>query len=59
MQHHVVDHACRSLSHVATLQGSMKQILALRSLSGWITPTSGVLLVCSGTYGLLSRVIPA
>ncbi len=37
----------------------MKQILALRSLSGWITPTSGVLLVCGGTYGLLSRVIPA
>ena len=43
------------------MQGSLKRVLALRELSGWMTPagTGGVLPLAGGTYTLLSRVLPA
>lgn len=43
----------------AYTQGAMKQLLALRQYSAWVTPASGALLVAGGTYTLLSRLIPA
>lgn len=42
------------------LQGAVRQaVLDMRKTSGWVTPTSGVLLVAGGTYALLSRLLPA
>ena len=52
---------CYTVGYVAplvlagTFTASMKQILAVRRWSGWITPTSGVLLVGFGVFSLLSR----
>ncbi len=43
----------------ASLQGSVKQLLALRRYSAWVTPASGALLVAGGTYTLLTRLVPA
>lgn len=37
----------------------MKQLLALRQYSAWLTPASGVLLLVGGTYTLLERLAPA
>jgi cytochrome c-type biogenesis protein len=37
---------------------SIKQILALRRWSSWITPASGVLLVGFGVFSLVSRLLP-
>ncbi len=37
---------------------SIKKILALRQWSGWITPTSGVLLVGFGVFSLITRFLP-
>lgn len=37
---------------------SIKQLLAIRQWSGWITPTSGVLLVGFGIFSLVSRLMP-
>lgn len=37
---------------------SIKKILALRQWSGWITPTSGVLLVGFGVFSLIIRFLP-
>lgn len=37
---------------------SIKQFLALRRWSGWITPTSGVLLLGFGVFSLLFRLFP-
>jgi cytochrome c-type biogenesis protein len=37
---------------------SIKQILALRRWSSWITPVSGVLLVGFGIFSLVSRLLP-
>lgn len=42
----------------ALFTGALKDILAVRQWSGFITPASGVLLLAGGTYSLLSRVIP-
>ena len=41
-----------------TFTASIKKLLALRQWSGWITPTSGVLLVGFGVISLLSRLVP-
>ena len=38
--------------------GRVKQLLALRQWSGWINPTSGVVLLIFGVVSLLNRVIP-
>jgi cytochrome c-type biogenesis protein len=38
---------------------TVKKILALRRWSGWITPTSGVLLVGFGVFSLLVRFLPS
>lgn len=38
--------------------GSIKKLLDLRRWSGWITPTSGVLLVGFGVFSLLVRLLP-
>ena len=40
----------------ATFAGALKQVLALRQWSAWVTPASGVLLLSGGTYTLLSRL---
>lgn len=37
---------------------SLKQMLAMRQWSGWITPASGVLLVGFGLFSLASRLLP-
>jgi cytochrome c-type biogenesis protein len=37
---------------------SIKQLLALRQWSGWITPASGILLVGFGLFSLASRLMP-
>jgi cytochrome c-type biogenesis protein len=42
----------------ALFTGALKNIMEVRTWSGWVTPASGVLLVAGGTYGLLSRVVP-
>jgi cytochrome c-type biogenesis protein len=39
-----------------TFVASLKRLLALRRWSGWITPTSGVILLVFGVFSLLSRV---
>lgn len=39
-----------------TVVTSLKRILALRQWSGWINPTSGVLLLGFGVFSLLTRV---
>ncbi len=41
-----------------TFTASIKKMLELRQWSGWITPTSGVILVGFGVFSLLSRVFP-
>jgi cytochrome c-type biogenesis protein len=38
-----------------TFTASIKKILEIRKWSGWITPTSGVLLVGFGVFTLMSR----
>ncbi|KAG2494435.1 hypothetical protein HYH03_007487 [Edaphochlamys debaryana] len=43
----------------ASFTGVVKQLLALRQYSAWVTPASGVLLVAGGTYTLLSRLVPS
>ena len=43
----------------ATFTGALKRVMSLRQWSGWITPASGVCLLAGGTYGLLSRTLPA
>nr|AAL84598.2 putative c-type cytochrome biogenesis protein [Chlamydomonas reinhardtii] len=43
----------------ASFTGTVKQLLALRQYSAWVTPASGVLLVAGGTYTLLSRLVPS
>ncbi|KAK9867225.1 hypothetical protein WJX84_011459 [Apatococcus fuscideae] len=43
----------------ATFTGAVKQLLEVRKFSAWVTPASGALLLAGGTYGLLSRVVPA
>jgi cytochrome c-type biogenesis protein len=53
---------CYAVGYVAplvlagTFTDSIKRILAVRQWSGWITPTSGVLLVGFGVFSLLSRI---
>ena len=52
-------HACRYVGPLlvaATFAGALKQVLAMRQWSGWVTPASGVLLLSGGTYTLLSRL---
>jgi cytochrome c-type biogenesis protein len=41
-----------------TFTASLKKFLELRRWSGWITPTSGALLVGFGVFSLLSRFFP-
>ncbi|MDX2216159.1 MAG: cytochrome c biogenesis protein CcdA [Oculatellaceae cyanobacterium bins.114] len=41
-----------------TFTASIKKILELRRWSGWITPTSGALLVGFGVFSLLFRLFP-
>ena len=58
----VICACCRYVSPLlvaATFAGALKQVMALRQWSGWVTPASGVLLLGGGTYGLLTRVVPA
>jgi len=40
-----------------TFTATIKQMLEMRRWSGWITPTSGVLLLGFGVFSLLSRVM--
>lgn len=40
-----------------TFTASIKKLLEVRRWSGWITPTSGVLLIGFGVFSLLSRVV--
>lgn len=42
-----------------TFTASLKKLLALRRWSGWITPTSGALLVGFGVFSLLFRLVPS
>ncbi|WP_416673830.1 cytochrome c biogenesis protein CcdA [Egbenema bharatensis] len=42
-----------------TFTASIKKILELRRWSGWITPTSGALLVGFGVFSLLFRLMPS
>jgi cytochrome c-type biogenesis protein len=42
-----------------TFTAAIKQMLELRQWSGWITPTSGVLLVGFGIFSLVLRIPPA
>jgi cytochrome c-type biogenesis protein len=39
-----------------TFTASIKKLLEVRKWSGWITPTSGVLLVGFGVFSLLGRI---
>ncbi|MEB3295278.1 MAG: cytochrome c biogenesis protein CcdA [Synechococcales bacterium] len=39
-----------------TFTASLKQILELRKWSGWITPTSGVLMIGVGVFAIVSRL---
>lgn len=41
-----------------TFTASIKKLLELRQWSGWITPTSGILLLGFGVFSLLIRVVP-
>ncbi|WP_421655627.1 cytochrome c biogenesis protein CcdA [Leptothermofonsia sp. ETS-13] len=41
-----------------TFTASIKKLLELRRWSGWITPTSGALLVGFGVFSLLLRLLP-
>ncbi|MGB8703216.1 MAG: cytochrome c biogenesis protein CcdA, partial [Thermosynechococcaceae cyanobacterium] len=41
-----------------TFTATLKQFLALRRWSGWINPTSGVLLIGFGVFSLMTRVWP-
>lgn len=43
----------------ALFTGALQRILAMRQWSAWLTPASGVLLLAGGTYGLLTRLVPA
>jgi cytochrome c-type biogenesis protein len=43
----------------ALFTGALQRILSVRQWSTWVTPASGVLLLAGGTYGLLSRLVPA
>ncbi|KAI3438848.1 hypothetical protein D9Q98_001265 [Chlorella vulgaris] len=43
----------------AVFTGAMQRILSMRQWSAWITPASGVMLLAGGTYGLLTRLVPA
>jgi cytochrome c-type biogenesis protein len=40
-------------------QDALKRVVAVREVSGWLTPASGALLVAGGTYTLLSRWVPS
>jgi cytochrome c-type biogenesis protein len=40
-----------------TFTASIKKLLELRRWSGWITPTSGALLIGFGVFSLLSRLV--
>lgn len=42
-----------------TFTATLKKLLELRRWSGWITPASGVLLICFGVISLLFRLFPA
>ena len=58
----VLDVLCRYVAPLlvaATFTGAVKQLLEVRKFSAWVTPASGALLLAGGTYGLLSRVVPA
>lgn len=39
------------------MQEAMSRVVSIRKYSGWLTPTSGILLVAGGTYSIVSRVI--
>lgn len=41
-----------------TFTALIKQLLALRQWSGWITPASGILLVGFGVFSLMLRLVP-
>ncbi|MEM9213760.1 MAG: cytochrome c biogenesis protein CcdA [Cyanobacteria bacterium P01_F01_bin.150] len=36
----------------------IKRLLEIRKWSAWVTPTSGIILICFGVFTLLSRVFP-
>jgi cytochrome c-type biogenesis protein len=42
-----------------TFTAVIKQFLSLRRWSGWITPTSGVLMLAYGVFSLVFRLLPA
>jgi cytochrome c-type biogenesis protein len=39
-----------------TFTAVIKQLLAVRKWSGWITPTSGILLIGFGVFSLVARL---
>lgn len=43
----------------ALFTGALQRILSVRQWSAWVTPASGALLLAGGTYGLLTRLVPA
>ena len=43
----------------ALFTGALQRILSVRQWSTWVPPVSGVLLLAGGTYGLLTRLVPA
>ena len=43
----------------ALFTGALQRILAVRQWSAWLPTGSGVLLLAGGTYGLLTRLVPA
>ncbi len=55
---------CYALGYVlpivlaGTFVGTLKRLLSLRQWSGWINPTSGVLLIGFGVFSLLTRLFP-
>ena len=37
---------------------TLQSVLSVRAATAWVTPASGALLLCGGTYALLSRLVP-
>jgi cytochrome c-type biogenesis protein len=47
------------LGAAAAGAGAARRALAARAAAGWVPAASGALLVCGGTFGLLSRLVPS
>jgi cytochrome c-type biogenesis protein len=47
------------LGAAAAGAGAARRALTARAAAGWVPAASGALLVCGGTFGLLSRLVPS